>query len=334
MDPLAAAPPRHPRDRRCRRRRVRVLADRPPAGEGPGGIHAERREPRLRGRRRVHHRVPGGEAHLRAAPADSADAPQRDHRGGGRALLLALRGRRPGHPPRRLRELPPWPRGGRREHHHPAARQGALPHARPELLPQDQGSPAGVRAREAVLEGPAARALPQPGLHGPRRVRRRGGGPDVLRQVGPGSHSARGLDARRAPSLPGQLLALRATRAGPAAAGHRGRPAARARVHQRGRGQGDQPRAARPGRLGAPAGKRPVLPRVPPAEPRGEVRERRPLQERPRHLHHPRSGASAGGGAGPPGRDSSPWPGGRAPAPPPGARAAPPPSWCPRGRSW
>src|SRR5215831_1686718 len=50
---------------------------------------------------------------------------------GRRALLFALRRRRARGLPRCLRELPPRPRGGRREHHHAAARKGALSHAGP-----------------------------------------------------------------------------------------------------------------------------------------------------------------------------------------------------------
>src|SRR5262249_3918810 len=151
--------------------------------------------------------------------------------------------------------------------------QGAVPHPGPELLPEGEGGAPRARAREALLEGPAPRALPEPGLHGSRGVRGRGGGPDVLRQVGPGPRAARGGDARRPAALAGQLLALRAPRAGPAAPGNRGRPAARAGLHQRGGREGDQPRPAGPRALGTPTRERPVLPRVPPAEPRGEVRE-------------------------------------------------------------
>ena len=333
MDPAPPAPPRRPRRQRGRRRRVRLLADRPAAGQGPRGVHAERREPRLRRRRRVPHRVPGGEAHLRAAPADPARPAQRHHRRRGRALLLALRRRRPRHQSGRLRELPPRPGRRGRQHDHPAARQGPLPHPGPELLPQDEGGAARLRAGEAVLEGPAAGALPEPGVHGPRRLRGRGGGAHVLRQVGRRPHPARGVAPGRAPALPRQLFALRAPRAGPAAAGYRGRPPARARVHRRGRGEDGQPRAARPRRARTPPRERAILPRVPPAEPRGEVRERRPLQERARRLHHAGSGPPAGGGAGAPGRASGARRCDRRRDPATKPRRSRPPRR-PRGRSW
>ena len=302
MDPAAPAPPRPPDRDGGRRRRVRLLAHRSPAGQGPRGVHPECREPRLRGRRRVPHRVPGGEAHLRAPPADPARPAQRDHRRRGCPLLLALRRRRPRHQPGRLRELPPRPGRRGRQHDHPAARQGPLPHPRPELLPQDEGGAARLRAGKAVLEGSAAGAVPEPGVHGPWRLRGRGGGAHVLRQVGRRPHAARGGAPRRAPAVPQQLLALRAPRTGAAATGHRGRPPARARVHRRGGGEGGQPRAPRPRRARTPPRERAILPRVPPAEPRGEVRQRRPLQERAGRLHDAGSGPPAGGGAGAPGR--------------------------------
>ena len=63
---------------------------------------------------------------------------------------------------------------------------------------------------------------------------------------------------------------------------------------------------ARPRHARTPPRERAILSRVPPAEPRGEVRERRPLQERARRLHDAGSGPPAGGGAGAPGRAAGP----------------------------
>ena len=69
--------------------------------------------------------------------------------------------------------------------------EGAVPHAGQEPRAQGEGGGAGAGAGAPLLEGPHPRDVPQPGLLRPRRLRRGGGGPDLLRQVGLGAQRAR-----------------------------------------------------------------------------------------------------------------------------------------------
>ena len=78
----------------------------------------------------LHHRAPRRAAHLRAARAHSADAARRGHRHRGPALLLPLGHRSDRHRARDLSELPARAHRRGRQHDHPAADQGPLPHAR------------------------------------------------------------------------------------------------------------------------------------------------------------------------------------------------------------
>ena len=132
----------------------------------------------------LHHRVPRRAPHLRAPRPDPQGAARRDHRHRGRALLLPLGRRSDGHRARGLPELPARAHRRGRQHHHPAARQGALPHARQEPRAQAEGGGPRAGAGAPLLEGPHPRDVPQPDLLRPRRLRRRGGRPHVLRQVG------------------------------------------------------------------------------------------------------------------------------------------------------
>ena len=121
-------------------------------------------------------------------------------------------------------ELPPRAHRGGRQHHHPAARQGALPHARQEPRPQAEGGRPRHRARAPLLQGPAPRDVSEPDLLRPRRLRRGGGLPHLLRQGGEGAVAAGGGAAGRTAQGALDLLALRSPRRGEAAARHRAHP--------------------------------------------------------------------------------------------------------------
>ena len=77
---------------------------------------------------------------------------------------------------------------------HPRAGAGPL---RQEHRGQDPGARPGGPRRAAVQEGGDLRALPQPGLHGERRLRRRDGGEVLLPEARARAHPGRGSHARR-----------------------------------------------------------------------------------------------------------------------------------------
>ena len=111
---------------------------------------------------------------------------------------------------------------------------------------QAAGGGAGALARAQILQGRDPRALSQPGLFRRRRLRRRGGGAALFRQVGAQRHAGRSRAARR----PGQVAV--AARADPQLRRRRGARAARARRdgrgqahHRRRREDGDGVAAAR-----------------------------------------------------------------------------------------
>ena len=196
-----------------------------PVGHPARDLRRERGHQGLRRQRRADHRVPRRAPYLRPPGPDPQDPARRDHRHRGRALLLPPRRRSHRHRARGLPELPPRTHRGGRQHHHPAARQGPLPHPRQEPGAQAQGGGARAGARAALLEGPHPRDVPEPDLFRPRRVRGRGRRAHLLRQVRlraepPGMH---------APRRPAQgahhLLPVRASGGGQAAARHRARPA-------------------------------------------------------------------------------------------------------------
>ena len=88
-------------------------------------------------------------------------------------------------------ELPARSNRRGRQHHHPATRQGAVPHAGQEPRAQVEGGGPGAGAGAPLLEGPHPRDVPQPDLLRTRRLRRGGGRPNLLRQVGLGESTCR-----------------------------------------------------------------------------------------------------------------------------------------------
>ncbi len=224
-------------------------------------------------------------------------------------------------PRRRLRGHPPGAQGRRRpdgprhappapgrEHDHPAAGPLALPLFPADDPAQAQGDVRRTPDREEVLQGEDPRALLQPVLSRPRRLRRRVRLESLFRQERPGPRAS-----RRRPSSPGSSGGRRSI---PRTRTPRG-PSSAATTFSTGwsrKATSPRPRARRP---------RPrpmsVLPlrrtsvrvrglflRGGPPVPRKELRRRRPLQRRAQGLYDLRSrapevrrGLPAGGPPGP-----------------------------------
>ena len=144
---------------------------------------------------------------------------------------------------RRRQRAPPRRVAGRLDHH-PAARQEPVPDPGAHALAQDAGTGAGALARAQVQQGGDSRALSQPRLFRLRRLRGRGGGAALFRQVRAPGEGGRGRDAGR----PGEIAV--AAGAEPQSRRRRAPRADRARGHDRARlrhrdhGQ-DRARAAR-----------------------------------------------------------------------------------------
>ncbi len=183
--------------RRCGRRRVRLR----------GGLRPERAQARadraelvrVRGRRVVARRDPGREEQAgRSALAGRSVGAEGDGRDRGQTLLRARRHRSRGHRPRAVGE-----RRGRRGRagrvdDHAAARAQPLHLAGADGAAQGQGGVPRDEAPRRVVEGADPRHVPQPGVLREPRVRHRGGGADVLLEVGARADAARGGSSRRA----------------------------------------------------------------------------------------------------------------------------------------
>ncbi len=224
---------RRARPGRGRRTRVRLLPDRAaqdvPADPVDVHVRPQRLAARVDPRR--------GRPHDHPVRPDARVAPRRRDRGRGPRLLPAPRHRSRRHPSRRVdRPREARDRAGRL-HDHAAARQAGVrgqlrrPAGRDPGLrgaaSNDQGEdPRGApgdQARADAVEGPDPGPLPQHHLSGTRRVRRPGGGADVLgRRRRRPDRQAVG-DARRSHHVAGALRSDRPSR------GLRGPPQLRAR---------------------------------------------------------------------------------------------------------
>ena len=294
-----------------RRRRSRRQRDPVPPRRPRLGLHTDPAVPRaiddLRGRRVGPHPGVPGQPGDRPARRDLAAHPARGARHRGLGLLPARRDRRvvpdPGdHPERpRGRGGPGWI-----DHHAAAGRQrprGAA--VRRQRRRQAAGAGPGDPRGTALLEGADLRALPEPGLHGERRLRVRDGVPVLLPEA-----RTRALAARRSHARghdPGARI-LRPDRPPEEDAGSaRRRPQADggARLDQRGAPGPPQsepapaPRGCREAGPQAPSVLRDVPDRADHREPVGRVhggaRDDREgaspeaVRGRPRHPHHPRA---------------------------------------------
>ncbi len=254
-------------------------------GDRARELRGERGHQGLRRQRRAAHRVSRRAPHLRSPPADPEVAARSRDRDRGRPLLLPPRTGSDGRRARHLSEFPPRPHRRGWQHHHPAARQGTVPHAGQEPRAQAEGGRAGGGARAPLFEGSDPRALPQPDLLRSGRVRRRGGLSDVLRKVDRRADAGRDGAARRAAEGTRDLLAIRSPGRRQAATEHRARADGRDRrtLRRRGQARGSGGTRSRPAR--APADDRPVLPRIRAAPPRAAVWRRGRLQGRSSRLH-------------------------------------------------
>ena len=162
-------------------------ADRLPAQDPAAHLHRGRRPDR---------RIRRGAAR-RGAIARSRRSEERDPRGRGRALLPARRDRLPRRAARRLANLVA---GGRRQ----GASTITMQVARNFFLssektahPQALRGAARLQDRAQPDQGPDPRALHQPDLPGPARLRLRRGRADLLRQAARPADAGRDRDARR-----------------------------------------------------------------------------------------------------------------------------------------
>ena len=230
-----------------------------PAGPAPGGRRPNSPADHGRGRAAGGDRARARDAHRPRRGRQPAPAPRRAHgraeaprpgRAGrrGSPLLRASRGGSPRRGPRRLGEPPPRRARPGREHAHPAARQEPRADAEADLGAEGARGGARPRARAALLQGRDPLGLPERHLPRParrlRRVRRRRGVAQLLRQGRRAAHARRGRHARGDHPGPEHLLARPASRARARAAERGPPPDARPSDARR--------QAARPGEPGAP----------------------------------------------------------------------------------
>ena len=201
-----------------------------------GGIDrlpAEAAAAHLLGRRRDDRRVRRGTAQLRAHRRDPEG-----HEGGraldrGRRLLPPPRRELSRHPACRPRQLRRLAQPGRIDHHDAGGAQ-LLPLHREDVHPQDLRDPARAQDRASAHEGTDPRAVHEPDLPRPARLRLRLGGRDLLRQAAAGRDRGRGGDARRAAQGAVGLQPDRQPEARDRAAALHHRPDVRERLHHAG----------------------------------------------------------------------------------------------------
>ena len=207
-------------------------------------------------RRQDHRRIRRAAPH----PAGVRTGPRTDdpgvHRGRGRPLLRASRGRLGGPCPR-----DPAPRlhrgeGAGGQHHHHAGGQELLSRPGEDLHPQAQGDPARVEDRQRVHQGGDPGALRQQDLPRPSRLRGRRCGAGVLRTPHLGAHARPARDDRGPAEGAVHVQPHRQSRTGGGAPQLRAPAHARARLRREGRarrcarcaGDREDPRARRRGR--------------------------------------------------------------------------------------
>ena len=117
---------------------------------------------------------------------------------------------------------------------------------------QDQGSLSRAVARMASEQEGDSQALPRPGLHGRRRLRRAGRRADLFRQVGPRHRPGRGRDAGWSLQGADEVLALRQSAGGAGAGERRAQQPRGRRVHDRGTGLRRPPQPRDSGRPDRP----------------------------------------------------------------------------------
>ena len=181
----------------CRHRPLGVDRRSPAADPVAGNPQAPtlRPHPRCKRRDARHPRRHGRRRSSIARIAGLRAEGVRRHRGP--PLLLPPWHRSVGHLARRHARRAASRRNARRLDHHPAAGQEFVPDPGTHGDAQAAGGGAGALARAQILQGADPRALSQPRLFRLRRLRHRGGGAALFRQIGAEIDAAGSGDAGR-----------------------------------------------------------------------------------------------------------------------------------------